>query len=107
VPYFALMYETADDYVERRGQFRPQHLELAREAYARGELLLGGAFADPVDRAMLIFRAPDASTVENFARRDPYVTSGLVRKWEVRTWTVVIGNDPAEAGAPTPAPAGR
>ena len=47
------------------------------------------------------------STVENFARRDPYVTSGLVRKWEVRTWTVVIGNDPAETGAPTPAPAGR
>ena len=40
MPYFALMYETADDYVERRGQFRPQHLELARDAYARGELIL-------------------------------------------------------------------
>jgi uncharacterized protein YciI len=107
VPYFALMYETVDDYVARRGQFRPQHLELALEAHARGELILAGAFADPVDRALLIFRAPDASTVENFARRDPYVTSGLVRKWEVRPWTVVIGSDPAESGAPTPAPAGR
>jgi uncharacterized protein len=107
VPYFALIYETVDDYVARRAQFRSAHLELAREAHARGELLLAGAFSDPVDRALLVFRAADASTVEHFARRDPYVTSGLVRKWEVRRWTVVIGNDPAEPGAPPPAPAGR
>ena len=38
-------------------QFRPQHLDRAREAYARGELLLAGALADPVDRALLVFRA--------------------------------------------------
>jgi uncharacterized protein YciI len=107
VPYFALMYETVDDYVARRVQFRSAHLQLAMEAHARGELLLAGAFADPVDRALLVFRAPDAATVEKFARSDPYVTQGLVSRWEVRPWTVVIGNDPAEPGAPTPAPAGR
>jgi hypothetical protein len=107
MPYFALFYETVDDYVERRAQFRAQHLERAHEAYARGELLLAGALADPVDRALLVFRAPDRATVENFARQDPYVTQGLVRRWEVRPWTVVIGNDPAEPGPPPPAPAGR
>jgi uncharacterized protein YciI len=107
MPYFALFYDTVDDYVARRAEFRPQHLELAREAHARGELLLAGALADPVDRALLVFRAPDQRTVEEFARRDPYVTQGLVRKWEVRPWTVVIGNDPVEPGPPPPAPAGR
>jgi uncharacterized protein len=107
MPYFALFYETVDDYVARRGEFRSAHLDRAREAHARGELLLAGALADPVDRALLIFRAPDKSSVENFARQDPYVTGGLVRKWEVRPWTVVIGNDPAEPGPPPPAPAGR
>jgi uncharacterized protein YciI len=56
---------------------------------------------------LLVFRSPDATTPENFARRDPYVTSGLVRQWEVRSWSVVIGNDPSEAGALVPAPAGR
>ena len=106
MPYFALFYETVGDYVALRGQFREQHLTLARDAHARGELLLAGALADPVDRALLIFRAPDAAAVEDFARRDPYVKSGLVKKWEVRSWTVVIGNDPAESG-PVPAPAGR
>ena len=107
MPYYALLYETVDDYIARRAEFRSQHLELAREAHARGELLLAGALADPVDRALLIFRAPDKTTVENFVQRDPYVTRGLVRRWEIRPWTVVIGNDPAEPGPPPPAPAGR
>jgi uncharacterized protein YciI len=107
MPYFALFYETVPDYVDRRAQFRPQHLGLAREAHARGELLLAGALSDPVDSALLIFRAPDKGVVEEFARRDPYVTQGLVSRWEVRPWTVVIGNDPADPGPPPPAPAGR
>ena len=107
MPYFALFYETVDDYVARRANFRAAHLELAREAHARGELLLAGALADPADRALLIFRAPDRDTVEAFARRDPYVINGLVHKWEVRAWTVVIGADPATPAAPPPAPAGR
>ena len=107
MPYFALFYETVDDYVARRAEYRPQHLELAREAYARGELLLAGALSDPPDRALLVFRTPDRRTVEDFARRDPYVINGLIKKWEVRPWTVVIGNDPTEPGPPTPAPAGR
>jgi uncharacterized protein len=105
MPYFLLIYEAEDNYVERRAPYRAQHLDMAREAHARGELLLAGAL-DPPDRAVLIFRAPDAATVEAFARRDPYVVHGAVRRWEVRAWNVVIGQDPAEPG-PTPPPAGR
>jgi hypothetical protein len=56
--------------------------------------VLAGAFSDPVDRALLVFRAPDRASVEDFARRDPYVTNGLVKRWEVRPWTVVVGNEP-------------
>jgi uncharacterized protein YciI len=51
-----LYYEEVDDYVERRAQFRQQHLELARKAQQRGELVMGGALADPVDGAILVFR---------------------------------------------------
>jgi len=29
---------------------------------------------------------------ESFARHDPYVINGLVKRWEVRPWTAVIGN---------------
>jgi uncharacterized protein YciI len=95
MPYFALIYKTVDDYVTRRAPYRAEHLGLAREAHRRGELLLAGAFADPADAALLVFRAADRSVVERFAERDPYVTHGLVTGWEVRAWTVVIGGDAA------------
>ena len=93
--YFALLYSFVDDYLERRGPHRAEHLELAREAHRRGELLLAGAFADPADRALLVFQGPDRSAAERFAQSDPYVLRGLVTRWEVRAWTVVVGNDPA------------
>ena len=94
--YYALFYYVVDDFVTRRAPHREEHLRLAREAHQRGELLLAGALSDPADRALLIFRAPDVSVVEDFARHDPYVRSGLVSRWEVRTWTVVIGNRPSD-----------
>jgi uncharacterized protein YciI len=91
--YFALFYHVPDDFISRRAAYREEHLRLVREAHRRGELLLAGALTDPVDRALLVFRAADRSTVEAFARADPYVTSGLVTRWEVRSWTVVVGDD--------------
>jgi uncharacterized protein len=65
-------------------------LKLARAAADNGELLLGGAFADPADGAALVFKAADQSVAERFAANDPYVTAGLVTKWTVRKWTVVV-----------------
>jgi len=95
--YYALLYELVDDMVTRRVPFREEHLRLAREARERGELVLAGALAEPVDRALLVFHVDDKSKVEDFARKDPYVLNGLAKKWEVRPWNVVVGNEsPAE-----------
>jgi uncharacterized protein YciI len=90
--HYVLLYEVRDDYVEKRGQFRELHLKHARAAYDRGELILGGAMADPIDSAMLVFRGPTADAAEAFAKIDPYVTNGLVIKWRVRKWNTVIGD---------------
>src|SRR5262245_19938273 len=96
--YYVLIYYVVEDYVSRRAAYRDEYLRLGREAQRRGELLLGGALTDPVDRALLVFRAADPSVVEAFARNDPYVRHGLVTRWEVRPWAVVIGNEPPQAG---------
>ena len=40
---------------------------------------------------VLVFTGDDATPAEAFAGADPYVREGLVRSWEVRPWTVVIG----------------
>jgi uncharacterized protein YciI len=93
--HFLLFYDFVDDYVERRGGFRDTHLEKAWAAHSRGELVLAGALADPVDGAVLVFRGASREVAENFARADPYVVNGLVTRWRVREWTTVAGEDAA------------
>ena len=97
--YYALFYYVVDDFVARRAEYREEHLGLVREAHRRGELLLAGAFTDPTDRALLVFRAADRSVAEDFARNDPYVKRELVTRWEVRPWAVVIGDEPSGASS--------
>ena len=87
---WVLIYELVDDYIERRPEFRPQHLELATAAHDRGELLLAGALADPYDRALLVFAGDSADVAAAFARNDPYVLNGLVTSWSVRQWNEVL-----------------
>ncbi|HXJ16814.1 MAG TPA: YciI-like protein [Candidatus Polarisedimenticolia bacterium] len=99
--YYALIYDLVDDYLARRAAFREEHLRLAAEAHASSELVMGGAFADPADKALLVFRGDDRSVAESFARNDPYVRNGLIKRWEVRPWTVVIGN-PDVTGSASP-----
>ncbi len=92
--YYALMYDLVKDHETRRMPYREEHLQRIRAAHARGEVIMAGAFAEPMDRALLVFRAPDRAVVEEFVRNDPYVKNGLVPKWEIRPWTVVVGNAP-------------
>ncbi|OFW06288.1 MAG: hypothetical protein A3I61_07455 [Acidobacteria bacterium RIFCSPLOWO2_02_FULL_68_18] len=89
--HYLLFYEVVDDYVTRRAPYRAAHLGLAQDAAARGELVLGGAFATPPDGALLLFRGSSSAVAEAFARQDPYVTNGLVTRWWVREWNTVVG----------------
>lgn len=91
--HYLLFYEVVGDYADRRAEFRSVHLEHAKRAHARGELVLGGALADPVDGAVLLFRGSSPAVAEQFAQEDPYVRNGLVTRWRVREWTTVIGDD--------------
>lgn len=93
--HYLLIYDLVPDYVERRTQFRAEHLTLAKEAIERGEAVLGGALADPVDQALLLFTGDSPAKAEAFARADPYVKNGLVASWRVRPWTTVVGKDAA------------
>jgi len=96
MPYFAVIYDVVDGFVERRTPYREAHLRLVREAHRRGEIVMAGALGMPPDRALLIFRANDPSLAETFARSDPYVVNGLVTRWEVQPWAVVVSNETAE-----------
>ena len=89
--HYLLIYDLADDYLTRRGEFRGAHLKLAWSAHERGELVLGGALGEPVDRAILMFKGQSPRVAEDFAKSDPYVANGLIKSWTVRPWLTVIG----------------
>jgi uncharacterized protein len=98
--HYVLFYDVTPEYLERRAQYRAGHLALAWAAHERGELILGGALADPVDGTMLLFQGDSPAAAEAFARADPYVLNGLVASWRVRPWTTVVGRDAASPVRP-------
>ena len=89
--HYLLIYELAADYLERRGQFRTEHLQLAWAAQERGEIVIAGALQDPADTAVLMFQGDSPDVAERFANADPYVTHGLVTGYRVRQWNTVVG----------------
>jgi len=91
--HFMLFYDFVPDYLERRVPLRPEHFKFARAAQARGELVLGGALADPLDGAVILFVGESRAVAERFAESDPYVRNGLVKAWRVREWVTVVGAD--------------
>ena len=91
--HYLLIYELSPDYLERRGEFRNEHLKLGWEAQQRGELVLAGPLVEPADRAVLLFSGASPEAAGRFAKGDPYVLNGLVREWRVREWNTVIGDD--------------
>ena len=91
--HFVLLYDYIEDVVAKRAPFRADHLALANASRERGELLLAGAWADPVDGAAFVFSVADRATVEAFVAADPYVANGLVSSWRIREWTVVVGGE--------------
>ena len=93
--HFLLTYTLASDYLERRPQFRAEHLGHARAAVDRDELVLGGAL-DPAEEAVLLFAGENPDGAEAFARSDPYVANGLVTAWRVREWVPVVGEGAAQ-----------
>lgn len=91
--HFLLIYDYVPDYMERRVEFRSEHLALAWQAHEQGELVLGGIMAEPIDGALLWFQGDSPAIAENFATSDPYVRHGLVSSWRVRPWITAVGKN--------------
>ena len=89
--FYALLYDYVDDIVTLRAPFRDPHLGLVGEFADRGEIVLAGALADPVDGAIIVFRGESPAIVESFVARDPYILNGLVPRHSIRPWTIVSG----------------
>src|SRR5262245_33631036 len=93
--HFVLIYDVGDDFIQRRAQFRQEHLALAWKAAEAGDLLLAGALDEPTEQAFLLFQGESPQAATAFANADPYVRGGLVKRWRVRKWNTVVGSSAA------------
>ncbi len=87
---FMVTYAYAPDMLERRQPHREAHLQHLRDAHERGMLSLVGAFADPVDGALLVVEAETPGEVYAWVANDPYNRAGLIRGVAVREITVAL-----------------
>lgn len=88
--YLLLLYDYVPDILERRDEFRSAHLEHARAAKERGELLNVGAVGSPPSGAVFVFADIGQQAVSAYADADAYVSAGLVTSRRVQPWTVVV-----------------
>jgi hypothetical protein len=88
--YYILFYKACEDYENKRMPYRSEHLDLIKKYNEEGYILMAGAYSDPIDGAVIIFKCEDVSLIEDFIAQDPYVNFGLVPEWTIRAWTVVI-----------------
>lgn len=88
--YFAALFTLVENAVERRAPHREAHLAYVRGLKAEGRVVMGGAFADPVDAALIIYRAESSADVEKMIEADPYMKNGLWPKVAIREWTVAV-----------------
>ena len=93
MPYFTLSYQLADDYMQKREPVRGLHFEHITPYHKAGKLIYGGAYDDPAEGALLIFKTEYQEEIEDFAQRDPYVINGVVTSYQVRPWNVAIGHE--------------
>lgn len=93
--HFLLTYSVSEDFLERRTQFRKEHLDVIQQAHDSGLLIMAGATTSPITGeptgAALVFTCEDASQVEEFAKSDPYVSEGLVTDYRIDKWNTVVG----------------
>ena len=89
MPKFVVFYESADDVQSKAPAHFAAHRARWKEFADRGELLMIGTFANAQEQgSMGIFTSREAA--EEFAKNDPFVLNGVVRRYEIREWNEAL-----------------
>lgn len=89
MPLYVTFYKAGPDALDLIPVHYPAHRARVEEFAARGDLLMVGTFADPIEEgSMAVFRTRDAA--EEFVAGDPFVTSGAVGNWFLREWNEAL-----------------
>jgi uncharacterized protein YciI len=79
---FMVRYHFVEDVHYKRIPFHKKHIELVESFEKKGVHVIGGSMF-PNDGAILWFQCDSKDTVEDFIKKDPFVTEKLVKMWEI------------------------
>ena len=91
--FFLLKYFMVPNFEAARKKYRNEHLQHIKRYSDSGKLLLGGACGTPISEGLIVFYVDDKQAVQDFAESDIYVKSGIVTRYSINEWHLVIGNN--------------
>jgi uncharacterized protein YciI len=89
---YLLRYETDPDALAGVAEVFPRHRAAWAEFRDDGALIAIGPMADPTQGALAVFTTRAAA--ERFVSVDPFVTEGIVARWELLEWNEVLLPEP-------------
>jgi uncharacterized protein len=72
-------------------EVRPAHRQYEAKLLAEGKLVLGGPLTDNFG-ALIVYEAESKEAAEELLKADPFHTSGVFVRWQIRPWKVVFAN---------------
>lgn len=90
---YVLQYDYVVDALEKRKPHREAHLAMIGKQQEKGNVVLAGAVDNPPTGGLLIFRNLSPTDIEQLAQQDPYVINGVVKKYTVKPYMAVVGDD--------------
>ncbi len=86
---FVIIGHDAPDAKEKRPQHRPAHLRHLEALAQSGHLVLAGPFSDGTG-SLIVIEAASREAVWEAVARDPYVTSGVFNRVDVKPFVQVF-----------------
>lgn len=87
---FAAIMTFVPNVLERRQPYREDHLKYIQGLRDAGRIVFAGPWADPMDGALIVYRAESRAEVEKMIHDDPYNRARLWPEIHIREWTVVV-----------------
>ena len=84
-----LLYEYVENMAERRTDHREGHLAHLQAVRDAGNLVIAGAYGDPVSGGAIGFRGISREAVQEWVANDPYTLAGLVVDHQIHPWNLV------------------
>ena len=85
-------YKSVDEVRSKDPQSLNAHMSRSKELYAKGKVLMAGAFLDsnnePLTTMGIFSSRQDA---EEYAAGDPFILNRTVTKWYIREWANILG----------------